>query len=371
CCGCDLKTGILLIGILGVLGSGYGIYAGFNGAKTLINLKDEYRELDQEGVKLPIDYKYYKGVINLLYVAAAINILGLLVNLMLLFSFCTRNRFLALPYIIFYSFSVLYSLAVTIFLISIWHGFHYSFAVDIVAPVITIYFILVVYSYFESLREDPSGSVAGFDQGRATVMERRKAKLRSLPESAILKHGFDKTMAILVRTCCCGCDLRTGILLIGFLGVIGCGYWAYQGLKGVRTLINLKEKAKELDNEEEMPFDYKYYKVVISLLYVKAVVSILGLLANIMLLFSFSMKNRFLTLPYIILYTFSVFYELAVSIFLITIWHKFQYTFAIEICSLALTIYFILVVYSYYESLREDPSGSIAGFDQENGTAMV
>ena len=33
-----------------------------------------------------------------------------------------------------------------------------------------IYFILVVYSYFESLREDPSGSIAGFDQGRGTVM---------------------------------------------------------------------------------------------------------------------------------------------------------------------------------------------------------
>ena len=29
------------------------------------------------------------------------------------------------------------------------------------------------------------------------------------------------------------------------------------------------------------------------------------------------------------------------------------------------------MVYSYYESLREDPSGSIAGFDQETGTAMV
>ena len=44
------------------LGSGYGIYAGFQGAKTLINLKDTYRELDQEGEKLPIDYKYYKGL---------------------------------------------------------------------------------------------------------------------------------------------------------------------------------------------------------------------------------------------------------------------------------------------------------------------
>ena len=44
------------------LGSGYGIYAGFQGAKTLISIKDEYRELDQEGAKLPIDYKYYKGL---------------------------------------------------------------------------------------------------------------------------------------------------------------------------------------------------------------------------------------------------------------------------------------------------------------------
>lgn len=33
-----------------------------------------------------------------------------------------------------------------------------------------IYFILVVYSYFESLREDPSGSIAGFVDGRGTVM---------------------------------------------------------------------------------------------------------------------------------------------------------------------------------------------------------
>ena len=41
---------------------------------------------------------------------------------------------------------------------------------------------------------------------------------------------------------------------------IGCGYGAYRGLNGARTLINLKEKAKELDNEGEMPFDYKYYK---------------------------------------------------------------------------------------------------------------
>ena len=40
----------------------YGIYAGLRGAKKLISLKDEYRELENDGAKLPIDYKYYKGL---------------------------------------------------------------------------------------------------------------------------------------------------------------------------------------------------------------------------------------------------------------------------------------------------------------------
>ena len=29
-----------------------------------------------------------------------------------------------------------------------------------------------------------------------------------------------QTMAVMVRTCCCGCDLRTGILLIGIFGLV-------------------------------------------------------------------------------------------------------------------------------------------------------
>ena len=31
-------------------------------------------------------------------------------------------------------------------------------------------------------------------------------------------------MAIIVRTCCCGCDLRTGILLIGIFGLVSAFY---------------------------------------------------------------------------------------------------------------------------------------------------
>ena len=40
----------------------YGIYAGFKSAKTLITLKDEYRELENDEAKLQIDYKSYKGL---------------------------------------------------------------------------------------------------------------------------------------------------------------------------------------------------------------------------------------------------------------------------------------------------------------------
>ena len=35
------------------------------------------------------------------------------------------------------------------------------------------------------------------------------------------------TMAVLVRTCCCGCDLRTGILLIGIFCLVGIFYIYY------------------------------------------------------------------------------------------------------------------------------------------------
>ena len=34
----------------------------FKGAKSLISIKDEYRELENDGAKLPIDHKYYKGL---------------------------------------------------------------------------------------------------------------------------------------------------------------------------------------------------------------------------------------------------------------------------------------------------------------------
>jgi len=111
---------------------------------------------------LPVAQKYWKAVINLSYASLAFNVVVLLTNIGLLASYGTRNPFLALPYIIVHIFMLAYTLGVTIFLIAIWHGFSYIYVASILGWLLYIYFILVVYSYHEALREDPSGTTAGF-----------------------------------------------------------------------------------------------------------------------------------------------------------------------------------------------------------------
>lgn len=161
CCGCDLRTGILLIAIFGVLSGSFGIYSRLSSAKKLKDLNEEIREFDEEG-KLPIPYKFYNVVIDLDYASAALNGMVILTNIFLLISYSTRNRFLALPYIFLHILLLAYNLGVTIFFIAIWHGFPYIFVGTIIAWLLSIYFIMVVFSYHEALREDPSGSSAGY-----------------------------------------------------------------------------------------------------------------------------------------------------------------------------------------------------------------
>jgi len=158
CCGCDLRTGILLIGIFGLLVASYGVYSGIHTAKLISDL--DLKDVDAED--LPVAQKYWKAVINLSYASLAFNVVVLLTNIGLLASYGTRNRFLALPYIIVHIFMLAYTLGVTIFLIAIWHGFSYIYVGSILGWLLYIYFILVVYSYHEALREDPSGTTAGF-----------------------------------------------------------------------------------------------------------------------------------------------------------------------------------------------------------------
>ncbi|XP_020607529.1 uncharacterized protein LOC110046184 [Orbicella faveolata] len=73
-----------------------------------------------------------------------------------------RNRFLAFPWVLWSLFQLLFTLGATIFLVAIWNGFAYTLIGIILGWVLSIYFIIVVFSYIEALREDPSGGLAGF-----------------------------------------------------------------------------------------------------------------------------------------------------------------------------------------------------------------
>ena len=55
----------------------------------------------------------------------------------------------------------------------------------------------------------------------ADESEKAFISLRCTPLSIGALTALSRNMAIMVRTCCCGCDLRTGILLIGIFGMVG------------------------------------------------------------------------------------------------------------------------------------------------------
>ncbi|KAL9951905.1 hypothetical protein ACROYT_G044651 [Oculina patagonica] len=155
CCGCDLRTGILLIGIFGLLGSAYGIYAGYNSYKVLTDARDSDKDL-------PVKDSYFDVVIKLSYAGIGFGAIALLVNLSLLASYALRNRFLAFPWVLWSLFEIVYTFGVTIFMFAIWNGVAYIFFGTILGWILSIYFIIVVFSYIEALREDPSGASAGF-----------------------------------------------------------------------------------------------------------------------------------------------------------------------------------------------------------------
>lgn len=171
-------------------------------------------------------------------------------------------------------------------------------------------------------------------------------------------------MAVLVRTCCCGCDLRTGIMLIGIIGLLAAGFRVYSGIRTAKVIsdYDLKDRLERLDEEEKLPVARTYWKDVINLSYASLAFNVLVLLSNISLLASYGMRNRFLALPYIIVHIVVLAYSLGVTIFFLTIWNGFSVFNAAAIIVVLLYVYFILVVYSYHEALREDPSGTTAGF---------
>ncbi|XP_068728264.1 uncharacterized protein [Montipora capricornis] len=170
-------------------------------------------------------------------------------------------------------------------------------------------------------------------------------------------------MAVLVRSCCCGCDLKTGVLVLAILSVIGGGYGIYSGFHEASEFTSLREKS--------LPVAVKYYDVITNLLKAAGVFNIIVLLTSVLLLGAYQSKNRFLVLPYLAWHVILLVYNLGVSIFLIIVW-KGVTVYAIVIFNAifwVLSIYFLIVVYSFYEALREDPSGATAGYGSSGQAA--
>ncbi|XP_022807727.1 uncharacterized protein LOC111344738 isoform X2 [Stylophora pistillata] len=152
-------------------------------------------------------------------------------------------------------------------------------------------------------------------------------------------------MAVLVKTCCCGCSLRTGVMILAILGLIGSAYSIYQAAHSVKVYKELEENAD--GHSQHLPFNKKHFLAIIRLSYASLAFRVISLLVNVLLLGSCCTGNERLAFPWLGWSIFELFFTLGVVIFYISIWNG---------------IYFIVVVYSFIEALGEDPSGTSAGF---------
>ncbi|XP_015759000.1 PREDICTED: uncharacterized protein LOC107338285 [Acropora digitifera] len=80
CCGCSLRTGVLIIAVLALIDGAYSIYANFGVANTL----SENRDGD---MSLLLSAKQIQVIINLMKTSGAFNILVVLTSICLIGAF--------------------------------------------------------------------------------------------------------------------------------------------------------------------------------------------------------------------------------------------------------------------------------------------
>ncbi|XP_044169168.1 uncharacterized protein LOC114976690 [Acropora millepora] len=174
-------------------------------------------------------------------------------------------------------------------------------------------------------------------------------------------------MAVLVRSCCCGCSLRAGVLVIAVLGLIGGGYGIYSNFRDASAL------SENRDGDVSLLLSAKQIQVSINLMRTSGVFNILVVLTSICIFGACSLKNRFLVLPYLVLHIILLGYSLGVIIYYSAVWGVVAAILFIVPAAIgwSLSIYFLIVVYSFHEAFREDPSGVTAGFlpDSTSGSA--
>ncbi|XP_058955980.2 uncharacterized protein [Pocillopora verrucosa] len=166
-------------------------------------------------------------------------------------------------------------------------------------------------------------------------------------------------MAVLVTTCCCGCSLRAGVVILGIFGLIASSYSIYQHSQSIKLYKHIEENAYEIS--QDLPFSEEYLLAIVRLAYVSLAFGVISLLVNLLLLLS-SSGYRCLAFPWLGWSIFELFFSFGVIIFYIAICNGFAIFVFIYVITWLLSIYFIMVVYSYIEALREDPSGTSAGF---------
>lgn len=201
CCGCSLRDGALLIGIFGLIFQAIMLY---NQSKALIKYNQAIIDWDSYEGYLPVAKKHIGAIIALAYVTLALKVISVLCNVSLLISVGTKNINLAVVWLDWNVFDFAYSVSVTSFLLlSVSDVFIYADILIILWWLLTIYFVIVVHSYIQALREDPLGASAGFP--RAHVYQTQTAGLRyaSLcappPTTAVPSHigvGYPPACAV-------------------------------------------------------------------------------------------------------------------------------------------------------------------------------
>lgn len=162
-------------------------------------------------------------------------------------------------------------------------------------------------------------------------------------------------MAVLVKTFCCCISLRTAVKIIGIFGVGISIYSFYQESHSIKVYKQLEENADELS--QDLPFGKKHFLAIIRLGYVNIAFKVISLLVNLMLLGSIASCDncKRLAYPWLVWSTFEFFFNFGVILFFVLVWNGFAVFLLIKGIVWLLSIYLIVVVYSYIEDLRAHP----------------
>lgn len=124
-------------------------------------------------------------------------------------------------------------------------------------------------------------------------------------------------MAVLMKTCCCGFSLRTGVMILGIFGLIVSAYSIYRQNHYIKVYKHLQENADDLS--QDLPFSKKHFLVIIRLCYVNLAFKVISLLVNLLLLGSSCSGDARLAFPWLGWSMFELFFNFGVIVFFIIV----------------------------------------------------